>query len=70
VAPEFVNHTRQTAPDRESLKQIHQMFFTALPDLRVIAHGMVAERDMVVVRKTLQGTHLGELLGTAPTRKR
>ena len=39
----------------------------AFPDLRVVIHDQVAEGDRVVTRKTMHGTHRGELFGIAPT---
>jgi steroid delta-isomerase-like uncharacterized protein len=45
------------------------MFFTALPDLRAIIHDQVADENKVVTRKTLRGTHKGELMGIPPTGK-
>jgi predicted ester cyclase len=41
-----------------------------LPDMRATLHQLVADGDFVVARFTLQGTHKGTLLGTAPTGKR
>ena len=45
------------------------MFFTALPDLHAIIHDQVADEHKVVTRKTLRGTHRGDLMGIPPTGK-
>jgi steroid delta-isomerase-like uncharacterized protein len=42
----------------------------AFPDLRLSLDDMIAERDEVVVHWTANGTHQGQFLGVAPTRKR
>jgi steroid delta-isomerase-like uncharacterized protein len=42
----------------------------AFPDLRFSLDDMIAERDEVVVHWTANGTHQGQFLGVAPTRKR
>jgi len=39
----------------------------AFPDLKVEIHDQVSEGDKVTTRKTLRGTHRGELLGIAAT---
>jgi predicted ester cyclase len=41
----------------------------AFPDLRVQIHAQVAEGDLVTTRKTVHGTHRGELFGIPPTHK-
>ena len=38
-----------------------------LSDLEAVIHRQVAEGDLVVTRKTLRGTHVGELLGIPPS---
>jgi predicted ester cyclase len=68
-APDFVNRTRPTAPDRDGLKRVHSLLLSALPDASVTIHELVAEGDLVVARKTWRGTHRGELLGIPPTGK-
>jgi predicted ester cyclase len=42
----------------------------AFPDLSVEIHDQVAEGDKVTTRKTIRGTHRGELFGIPPTGKR
>lgn len=39
----------------------------AFPDLKVVIHEQIAEGDKVTTRKTITGTHRGELFGIAPT---
>jgi steroid delta-isomerase-like uncharacterized protein len=41
----------------------------AFPDLRFNLDDMIAERDEVVVHWTANGTHQGQFLGVAPTRR-
>jgi steroid delta-isomerase-like uncharacterized protein len=71
LAPDFVDHSVPPGlpPNREGVKMQFAMFFSALPDLRAIIHDQVAEAEKVVTRKTLCGTHRGELLGIPPTGK-
>jgi steroid delta-isomerase-like uncharacterized protein len=45
------------------------MFRTPFPDLHVTIEDMVAERDEVTVRLSVNGTHKGEFRGTPPTGK-
>jgi predicted ester cyclase len=67
---EFVNHS--AAPGSPSGPE--GMIFTfnhvlrpAFPDLTVEIHDQIAEGDYVTTRKTLHGTHRGELLGVGAT---
>ncbi len=70
-SPSFVNY--DIAPGfsgtREGGKQLHKMFFAALPDLQVTIHDQAAEGDRVWTRKTFSGTHHGELFGVPATGK-
>lgn len=43
--------------------------FGAFPDLQAIEQDLFADGDKVVTRRTLRGTHQGELMGIAPTGK-
>jgi predicted ester cyclase len=45
-------------------------FFASFPDLHLAADDVIAEADRVVVRVTLQATHLGEFQGLAATGER
>jgi predicted ester cyclase len=71
-APGFVDHNPGPgqAPGLQGLKDWMQQFFQAFPDLTATVHDMVAERDLVVTRLTLQGTHKGAIGGAAPTGKK
>ena len=70
-APNAIEH-RDLPPfdlDRESAKQYTAPLFSAFPDVHVTIEDMVAEGNTVVTRWTARGTHLGELMGIAPTGK-
>jgi len=71
LSSQFVNHTAQPpfAPTFEGAKQLHEMLFTAFPDMTFVIRDMIAEGDKVVTYKTLQGTHHGDFMGIAPTGK-
>jgi steroid delta-isomerase-like uncharacterized protein len=71
MSPDFVDHSAPPGlpPDREGVKMQFTMFFTALPDLQAIIHDQVADENKVVTRKTLRGTHQGDLMGIPPTGK-
>ena len=72
ISSEFVNHTAKPPFQGtfEGAKQLHEMLFTAFPDMKFVIHDMVAEGDKVVTYKTLQGTHQGDFMGIPPTGKR
>lgn len=68
--PNFVN--RSAAPGMPSgsdgmLHTFNRVLRPALPDLTVEIHDQIAEGDKVTTRKTLRGTHRGELFGIPPT---
>jgi steroid delta-isomerase-like uncharacterized protein len=72
LAPDYINHTLAT-PDLpagpEGVKEVVNMFRSAMPDIRVHIEDMIAEGDKVTTRYALEGTHRGELFGVAPTGK-
>ena len=45
------------------------MDHNAFPDMQYTVEEAIAENDIVVWRWTAHGTHLGEIMGIAPTRK-
>jgi steroid delta-isomerase-like uncharacterized protein len=69
ISPDFVDHSAWPGipATREGVKQIFGIFQAALADLEVIIHDQIAEADRVVTRKTLRGTHQGDLLGVPPS---
>lgn len=71
-AADFVDHTAMPgqAPGLEGIKQMFAMFNRAFPDMHIDIEDMVAEREVVVTRFTITGTHKGELMGTPATNKR
>jgi predicted ester cyclase len=72
LAPGYVNHSPfapglPTGP--EGVPLVIQALTAAFPDLRFTLEDQLAEGDTVVTRRTLRGTHRGELMGIAPTGK-
>ena len=72
--PEFVNHYAPrgrplpaTAQPAEGFQRYYAQFLAAFPDARMRIDEQIAERDLVVTRKTFCGTHLGEQWGLPPT---
>jgi steroid delta-isomerase-like uncharacterized protein len=72
LSTDFVDHSVPPGlpASREGVKIQFTMFFKALPDLHAIIHDQVADENKVVTRKTLRGTHQGELMGLPPSGKR
>ncbi len=54
----------------EGFQRYYGMFLVAFPDATMQIEEQIAERDIVVTRKTFRGTHLGEQWGLPPTGKR
>ena len=70
MSPEFVNRTAPPGmppgPDG-MLFMFNRVLRPAFPDLRVEIHDQIAEGGKVTTRKTIRGTHRGELMGIPPT---
>jgi steroid delta-isomerase-like uncharacterized protein len=71
-APDFVNLSAPPGvpADREGGKIFLTAFANAFPDSQIAVDDMIAERDRVVTKKTMTGTHTGEFNGIPPTGKR
>lgn len=69
VTEDFVNHEAWPGedPGYEGFRLRLSRLRSAIPDLRMEVHEVVAGDDLVAYRATLTGTHRGELLGMAPT---
>jgi predicted ester cyclase len=70
LAPDFINRTAAPGvpPGPDGMwHMIDRVLRPAFPDLRVEIHDQIAEGDKVTTRKTIHGTHEGELLGIPPT---
>lgn len=72
VASEFVDHSPAPgqAPGIDGMKQVVAAFRSAFPDGEIVPRELLADRDKVVARVSLTGTHLGEFQGIAPSGKR
>ena len=72
MAPDFVNRTASpgapTGPEG-MFNTFNRVLRPAFPDLSVEIHEQIAEGDKVTTRKTIRGTHRGDLFGVAPTGK-
>ena len=71
IADDYLDHsaTPEQAPGPTGARQMHDVFRTAFPDLRVTVHEMLAEGDFVACRTTFAGTSRGPLMGAPPTGK-
>lgn len=58
------------AAGTQGIKDTIAGFLKAFPDMSVTVHDIIAERDLVAVRLTMQGTHTGSLMGETPTGKK
>lgn len=54
----------------EHIQAVAHRILTAFPDVQYSLDQFIAEGDLVAVRSTFQGTHLGAFQGIAPTGKR
>jgi len=69
IHPDFFDHTNPPGMERgpDGHKAIGRLFRSAFPDLNWQIDDLIAERDKVVARTTMTGTHLGEFFGIPPT---
>jgi predicted ester cyclase len=72
VADNFTNHTisGNFPSDVAGLIQFAEILRKGFPDLKVVIHEQIAENDLVSSLKTVEGTHLGEIMGHKPTGKK
>ena len=73
LGPDFINHSpRLDTVGREETALDLERFFRAFPDWHTVIEDIVAEGDKVVVRRTISGTHSGDVPGIPmpPTGKR
>ena len=70
--PDFIDHSPMPgqAAGSQGLQDVFAMFIGAFPDMHVTIEEMIAERDLVVSRITVTGTHSGEIMGAPATGKR
>jgi steroid delta-isomerase-like uncharacterized protein len=57
------------ATGADVLKQVWAVLLRAFPDLHLNVEDLIGEDDKVVARIVVTGTHLGDYMGVAPTRK-
>jgi len=71
-APDFVDHNAMPgqAAGLQGMKDMFGAYLNAFPDMKTTVQEMIAERDLVVARFTVEATHKGEIYGTPATGKR
>ncbi|GAA3937110.1 ester cyclase [Chitinophaga oryziterrae] len=71
VADHVINHAaRQGASNgKESFHHFLQLLHSGLSDIKVEILQQVAEKDLVVTRKSISGMHTGNFMGVPPTGK-
>jgi len=72
VLPDTVHHFGQ-GDDSVGIKALQdgaQVFFDAFPDLVLTQHEVIVDGDLVAIRYSDVGTHLGSFFGVAPTGKK
>ncbi len=75
--PDFANHyapegrpLASSPRSAGSFQAFYAMLLRAFPDATMEINEQLAERDLVATRKTLRGTHLGEIWDLPPTGNR
>ena len=72
-APNYVGHDPASPEDirgPEGAKEFAGMYRSAFPDVQMSVEDQVAEGEKVVTRWIASGTHLGEIMGIAPSGNR
>lgn len=70
AAEGYANHDPSDGGEyvgREAAKRQIEMYRKAFPDIHLSVEDVIEAGDKVVIRWTGRGTHLGELMGLAPT---
>lgn len=72
ISDDFINHTAPGNMPRDinGMIQFVKILHQGFPDLRVEIHEQIGENDLVSSRKTIHGTHLGEIMGHQATGKK
>lgn len=73
IDPNYINHSPgipNPPAGPNGLKPIISAIRTGFPDLHFQIEDLVISDNKVAVRCTMQGTHLGDLFGIAPTGKK
>jgi steroid delta-isomerase-like uncharacterized protein len=72
IAPDLNDHSPAPGQTKgiDGLKQNIAAFRTAFPDGEIVPREMLADRDKVVAKVSLTGTHVGEYQGIPPSGKR
>jgi steroid delta-isomerase-like uncharacterized protein len=72
IHPDFVDHAAYEgqASGIDGVREFWRKWRAAFPDFTVQVHDTIAEGDRVVTRWSMEGTHLGEYDGYAPTGRR
>ncbi len=60
---DFVMHDADGDKSRDEFQQLCQAYFSAFPDIQIVAEGWVAEGDKVTKIWTAHSTHLGDFMG-------
>ena len=69
LAPDYFDKTNQV--DKDGLKQLIKMAFTAFPDYHETIEDIIAEGDKVwILVRTNTGVHTGQFMGVSPTGKK
>ena len=65
----FHGLSRQLKPGVTGLRDYYTQLRQGFPDMRLSSEDLIAEGEKVANRYTFYGTHRGEYLGIAPTKK-
>jgi steroid delta-isomerase-like uncharacterized protein len=71
LADDFVEHEERPGipPTKEGVRILFEQLRSAFSHLRMDVEAIVSEGDLVVVRATMTGTHVGEFMGVPATGK-
>ena len=73
ITPDYIDHNPiepGLTPGVEGVGHISTLFRTGFPDINVAVEDLIVEKDKVVSRITVRGTHKDEFMGVEPTGKR